>query len=88
MKYSKGPTFNTEQVLQLSIIVDSQQGFIKSGYGYYDYENDVNVTDNKTTVMQYLSGDVSLPEFTDEVNTEASNIRNLWENSTVLKTVC
>jgi len=85
MKYSKGPTFNTEQVLQLSIIVDSQQGFIKSGYGYYDYENDVNVTDNKTAVMQYLSGDISLPEFTDEVNTEASNIRNSFRDELIAK---
>ena len=31
--------YNTRQVLELAIEVDKAQGFIKSGYGYYDRES-------------------------------------------------
>ena len=42
--------YNTRQVLELAIAVDKAQGFIKSGFGFYDHEADKRVHDNKETV--------------------------------------
>ena len=48
--------FNTRQVLELAIEVDKAQGFIKSGYGYFDKEADKRIDDNKTTILNMLTG--------------------------------
>ena len=79
--------YNTEQVLQLAIIVDAEQGFIKSGYGYYDHEQDKNVYDNKTTISNYINGieDFEMPTITDEVKEEATNIVNSFRDTLVGK---
>lgn len=46
--------YNTRQVLELAIEVDKAQGFIKSGYGYFDRESDNQVYDNKTAILNML----------------------------------
>ena len=48
-------TFPILDAMAASIAVDRKQGFIKSGYGYYDYDNCVNVLDNKTLVNNVLN---------------------------------
>ena len=53
--------FNTRQVLELAIEVDKKQGFIKSGYGYYDRESDKQVYDNKTAILNMLIGAPEAP---------------------------
>ena len=34
------PQYNTRQVLELAIEVDKLQGFVKSGFGYFDKINE------------------------------------------------
>lgn len=58
-------TFPIIDAMAASIAVDRKQGFIKSGYGYYDYDNCVNVLDNKTLVNNVLN---SYPEVENKVN--------------------
>lgn len=77
--------YNTEQVLQLAVVTDKAQGFIKSGYGYYDFENDTNVYDNKSCIMRYITGDVAWPEITDEVNEVVSDIKDSFRNELIAK---
>ena len=42
------------EVMTLAIAVDEHQGFIKSGYGYHDYDKKSNVFDNKTAIARIL----------------------------------
>ena len=79
--------YNTEQVLQLAIVVDSAQGFIKSGYGYYDHESSKHVYDNKTTIASYLNGveDFEMPEISEDVKAQAKEITNTFRDSLVAK---
>ena len=48
--------YNTRQVLELAIEVDKAQGFIKSGYGYFDRDTDTQVYDNKSAILNMLEG--------------------------------
>lgn len=79
--------YNTEQVLQLAIIVDSQQGFVKSGNGYYDFETEKTVHDNKTTINNYLNGidGFDMPEISDSVKQQATEIVESFRNTLVAK---
>lgn len=79
--------YNTTQVLQLAIIVDSAQGFIKSGYGYYDHESSAHVYDNKTTISSYLNGveDCVMPDISDSVKEQAESIRESFRQELVAK---
>lgn len=79
--------YNTEQVLQLAIVVDSTQGFIKSGYGYYDHPSAKHVYDNKTTIVNYLNGveGFEIPDISDEVKEEATVIKNSFRDDLVAK---
>ncbi len=56
--------YNTRQVLELAIAVDKAQGFIKSGFGYYDHEGDKRVYDNKTCILNFMQGVEGAEEFT------------------------
>ena len=56
--------YNTRQVLELAIAVDTAQGFIKSGYGYYDHETDKRVNDNKTCILNFMNSVEGAEEFT------------------------
>ena len=50
------PQFNTRQVLELAIEVDKRQGFVKSGFGYWDKGADKQVNDNKTCILNFMQG--------------------------------
>ena len=63
------PQYNSRQVLELAIEVDKAQGFVKSGFGYYDREADKRVNDNKTCILNFMQG---LPEADDIVISEAT----------------
>ena len=63
-------TFPIIDAMAVSIVVDRKQGFIKSGYGYYDYDNCVNVLDNKTLVNNVLN---SYPEADAKIDVSESD---------------
>jgi len=63
------PEYSSRQVLELAIEVDKTQGFVKSGFGYYDRENDKRVNDNKTCILNFMQG---LPEAEDIVISDAT----------------
>ena len=77
--------YNVVQALELAVVVDSAQGFIKSGYGYYDYENQKNIYDNKTTIFNYMTGVEPLPQIDDSVRARAAEIRDFFRNNLVAK---
>ena len=56
------PQYNTRQVLELAIEVDKLQGFVKSGFGYFDKVTEKRVYDNKTCILNFMQG---LPEAED-----------------------
>lgn len=79
--------YDVVQVLELAVLVDEQQGFIKSGYGYYDRESETHVYDNKTTIYSFMTGaeGYTMPEITDSVRERAEEIRDYFRNSLVTK---
>lgn len=79
--------YSVEQVLELAVFVDNAQGFVKSGYGYYDYENEHMIYDNKTTIFNYMSGaeGFDMPEVTDSVRERAQEIREHFRTNLVAK---
>ena len=79
------PEYNTTQILQLAVIVDNNQGFIKSGFGYYDRETEQTVYDNKTAIMNYVQGIEPLPEITDEVNRAVDDITDGFRDELIAK---
>jgi len=79
------PLYNTDQVLELAIVVDSNQGFVKSGHGYFDRENDIQVYDNKTAIMQYIQGDVDMPEINKDIQKDAAKIKESFRDELIAK---
>ena len=79
------PLYNTDQVLELAIVVDSNQGFVKSGHGYFDRENDIHVYDNKTAIMQYIQGDVDMPEINKDIQKDAAKIKESFRDELIAK---
>ena len=79
------PEYNTKQILQLAVIVDNKQGFIKSGFGYYDRETEQTVYDNKTAIMNYMQGLEQLPAITDEVNRAVDDITDGLRDELIAK---
>jgi hypothetical protein len=77
--------YNVIQALELAVFVDSIQGFIKSGYGYYDHENHKNIYDNKTAIFNYMTGVEPLPQIDDGVRAHAKEIRESFRDSLVAK---
>ena len=75
-------TFDVKTVLALSITVDRVQGFIKSGHGYWDHDNEVRVEDNKTVVKHYLEKGV-LPS--DEDIAQANDMIEFFSDVVVEK---
>lgn len=49
-------TYATDRVLALAVAVDSRQGFIKSGFGFYDHTTQTQTSDNKTAIIRILEG--------------------------------
>lgn len=79
--------YSVKQVLELAVYVDDAQGFIKSGYGYYDYESERMIHDNKTTIFNYMTGadDYAMPEISDDVVARAQEIREHFRTNLVAK---
>lgn len=78
------PAYNVDKLMELSVYVDEQQGFIKSGYGYYDRENDVHVHDNKTALTQFMMGE-NVPVVSDAVKQKAKTIFNYFQDTLIAK---
>ena len=77
--------YNTRQVLELAIEVDKAQGFIKSGYGYFDHEADKRVDDNKTTILNMLEGISDLMEISEESKAQANDIVESFQQELIAK---
>jgi hypothetical protein len=77
--------YNTRQVLELAIEVDKAQGFIKSGYGYFDHDADKQVYDNKTAILNMLEGTSDMMTISDETVKEADTIINSFKEELIAK---
>lgn len=77
--------YNVEQALQLAVYVDDQQGFIKSGYGFYDTDKGEETFDNKTAIFQYFQGKADMPDISDAQKERAAEIREYFKGSLVAK---
>jgi hypothetical protein len=79
--------YNVKQVLELAVYVDDAQGFVKSGFGYYDSEKEKMVYDNKTTIFNYMTGaeGFEMPEITEDVAERAREIREHFRTDLVAK---
>lgn len=77
--------YNTRQVLELAIEVDKAQGFIKSGYGYFDHDADKRVDDNKTTILNMVEGTSDMMTISDETVKEADTIINSFKEELIAK---
>ena len=77
--------FNTRQVLELAIEVDKAQGFIKSGYGYYDRESETQVCDNKTTILNMLEGISDMMTISEDSVTKADKIVDEFKQELIAK---
>jgi len=79
--------FNTHQVLELAIEVDKKQGFIKSGYGYYDREAEQQVYDNKTAILNMLLAveDTPMMEISENTVEQADKIVDEFKQELIAK---
>ena len=77
--------YNVDQVLQLSVYVDDQQGFIKSGFGFYDSDRGEETKDNKTAIFHYINGTVDMPAITEDQKERANSIREYFKGTLVAK---
>ena len=79
--------FEIMEVLTLAIAVDEAQGFIKSGYGYYDHENEKEILDNKTTISRVLNNYPDAPqiEITDAHRQRAQELKDYFDGVIVMK---
>ena len=82
------PQFDSRQVLELAIEVDKKQGFIKSGFGYFDHETQTRVNDNKTCILNFIQdiGDSDITiTISDESKAEAGKIIDEFKQELVSK---
>ena len=77
--------YNTRQVLELAIEVDKAQGFIKSGYGYYNQETDKRVDDNKTTILNMLEGATDMMPISEDTVAQADQIVDEFKQELIAK---
>jgi hypothetical protein len=84
----KTENYNTIDVIAASILVYEDQGFIKSGYGHVEYDNEGNavreVKDNKTMILEMLANPKT-SNFTDEQIKNASNLVDTINGKMMLK---
>jgi hypothetical protein len=78
-------TYNTDSVLALSIAIDRDQGFIKSGFGYYDYGRGVQIHDNKTAIAMALVATEQTVTVTDEDRALAQEIKTSFKEELIAK---
>lgn len=80
--------YNSIQALELSVYVDDQQGFIKSGFGFYDHTISTTVYDNKSAIINYLKSVTdfeTMPEISNDQRERAAGIREYFRQSLVAK---
>lgn len=77
--------YNTRQVLELAIEVDKAQGFIKSGYGYFDRESDKRVDDNKTAILNMLDGATDMMTISKDTVAKADQIVDEFKQELIAK---
>lgn len=77
--------YNTRQVLELAIEVDKAQGFIKSGYGYFDRESDKRVDDNKTAILNMLDGATDMMPISKDTVAKADQIVDEFKQELIAK---
>ena len=77
---------STVDIIAASISVYKSQGFVKSGYGHFEYDDDGNVVkeikDNKTMISDML---FSGKTFTDQELTEANELADSINGKMMLK---
>ena len=75
------------EVMTLAIAVDEHQGFIKSGYGYHDYDKKSNVFDNKTAIARILQQSPEAPEITitQTHRDQALELKDYFDSIIVMK---
>lgn len=78
-------TYDTRQVLELAIEVDKAQGFIKSGFGYHDWEADKRVNDNKTQILNYMQGAEEMPAISEDTVAQADKIVDEFQHELIAK---
>jgi hypothetical protein len=79
--------FDIMEVLTLAIAVDEAQGFIKSGYGYYDHKSEKEVLDNKTTISRILGQHPDAPviNVTQDHKKHAQELKDYFDGVIVMK---
>ena len=77
--------YNTRQVLELAIEVDKAQGFIKSGFGYFDHDTDKRVDDNKTTILNMIEGTTDLMKISEDSIAQADTIVDSFKQELIAK---
>ena len=77
--------YNTRQVLELAIEVDKAQGFIKSGYGYFDRDTDKQVYDNKTAILNMLEGTTEMMPVSKTSVQQANKIVDEFKQELIAK---
>jgi len=79
--------FDIMEVLTLAIAVDEAQGFIKSGYGYYDHKAEKEVLDNKTTISRILGQHPDAPviNVTQDHKKQAQELKDYFDGVIVMK---
>ena len=79
--------FSTIETLAIAIAVDRQQGFIKSGHGYYNHDAEQYVSDNKTVVMSVLLEQEHNVDVIDADQTQARELLNYFSDVIVEKKI-
>lgn len=77
--------YDSRQVLELAIEVDKNQGFIKSGFGYYDRAADKRVNDNKTQIMNFMTGVENMISIGEDTVTQADKIVDEFQHELIAK---
>ena len=77
--------YDSRQVLELAIEVDKNQGFIKSGFGYYDREADKRVNDNKTQIMNFITGVEDMISISQDTVAQADKIVDEFQHELIAK---
>ena len=79
--------YNLMEVLELAIAIDDNQGFIKSGYGYYDYQNEKEVLDNKSAISRIINKypDSPVIEITQAHRDRAQELKEYFDSVIVMK---
>jgi len=79
------PQYNSRQVLELAIEVDKRQGFIKSGFGYFDQESQTRVNDNKTCILNMMQGVDPMIEIGEDTRTQADRVIDEFQQELIAK---